>query len=253
MNSTDSSPTHSPYNTKQPQPPTSENLEEINKLQSIEVLEILSEGNFPVGLVYSPDDDDYYVLKIFPYEDDKISFNFTNEKILKTLDHPNILKAIASQDLRTDISDDDQTVNVSYFMTELAPYGDFCDLVMSKSLPIDEKLTRTYFHQLVEGVEYLHKNKIAHLDLKLENLLLGKKYILKLADFETSACFADKNAKPSKLFRGTADYRAPELLSGEIENPFAADIYSAGIILFTLMFRMFPYVEDKLTNGYDLQ
>lgn len=50
-----------------------------------------------------------------------------------------------------------------------------------------EKIVRTYFHQLVDALEYLHKSGIAHLDLKPENIALGDKFMLKIMDFELSA------------------------------------------------------------------
>lgn len=59
---------------------------------------------------------------------------------------------------------------------EYAPYGNFSKLMSKAKIYNDEKLTRTYFHQLVEGLEYLHSQDIAHLDLKFCNLLLGDDY-----------------------------------------------------------------------------
>lgn len=72
---------------------------------------------------------------------------------------------------------------------------------------------------------------MAHLDLKLENLMLGSKYELKLIDFDLS--YGPK----CKEFRGwgTADYRAPELINEFNLNALSkCDIYSAGIILFVM-------------------
>ena len=52
--------------------------------------------------------------------------------------------------------------------------------------------------------------------------------------------------------KGTANYRAPELGAGACKNTKAADIYSAGILLFVLLAGTFPYMEDALVQGHEL-
>ena len=128
---------------------------------------------------------------------------------------------------------------------EFCPYGDFTDLVSrTDMLMIDEKLLRTYFHQLIEGMEYLHSKGFAHLDLKPDNLLLAEDYILKISDFD-SACQSNDELI---TLRGTQNYRAPEIRKGNCEDPQAADIYSAGIILFSLKTGHYPFEESRREN-----
>jgi len=55
----------------------------------------------------------------------------------------------------------------------MAPYGDLTSLMLSNKVISDEKLVRSMFHQLISGIEYLHSQSIAHLDLKLDNLMIG--------------------------------------------------------------------------------
>jgi len=69
---------------------------------------------------------------------------------------------------------------------EHAPYGDLFCAVIAKGIRFDEKLVRSYFHQLVDGLTAMHKKGCAHLDIKLDNLLFGKDYRLKIADFDLS-------------------------------------------------------------------
>jgi len=132
---------------------------------------------------------------------------------------------------------------------EYAPYGDFFDLIMSRELT-DDVLIRTYFHQLVEGLEYLHSMGIAHLDLKLDNLLLGKNYLLKITDFDLAHSRRERN-KP--VSRGTTGYRAPEVWNEYFEDIFAADVYSIGIILFICITGEFPFVERETDRGKELR
>lgn len=132
---------------------------------------------------------------------------------------------------------------------EVAPYKDLAYLVRSTTLFDDEKMVRTFFHQLLEGVEYLHSKGVSHLDLKPENVLLGADFNLKIIDFDA----AYKKGDPHILSRGTRNYRAPEIRNETCMDPEASDIYSMGIILFVLMTGSLPYIEGKIINDLDLE
>jgi len=90
------------------------------------------------------------------------------------------------------------------------------------------------------------------LDLKPENLLLGADFKLKICDFD-SAFRVDKDNYITT--RGTASFRAPELKSesvGTDSTAYAADVFSAGVILFVLAIKMLPYNEKTPYKGKDL-
>jgi len=101
----------------------------------------------------------------------------------------------------------------------------------------------------MKGIEYLDSQGVAHLDLKLDNLLLGQDLKLKIADFDCS--YSKGDDKITSL--GTSNYRAPEITKQECSDPYAADIYSAGICLFVLMTGNFPYLEGAKIAGYELE
>jgi serine/threonine protein kinase len=98
-------------------------------------------------------------------------------------------------------------------------------------------------------LEYLHSEGIAHLDIKLDNLVLDENFQLKIIDF-------DRSYKKEDLFligKGTANYRAPELFTEKCTNPFSTDIYSAAIVLFVLFNgKHLPYNEGSLFREIDL-
>ena len=62
---------------------------------------------------------------------------------------------------------------------EYAKHGDFFDALITHRVPFNETLIRTYFHQLIDAMDALHSKGAAHLDIKLENLLIGDDYTLK--------------------------------------------------------------------------
>jgi len=88
------------------------------------------------------------------------------------------------------------------------------------------------FRQVLEGVEYLHKSDIIHRDLKISNLLLNSRGILKIADFGMAREIDNKPMTPQVV---TVWYRAPELLFGAREYTKAIDIWSVGLILGELL------------------
>jgi len=130
-------------------------------------------------------------------------------------------------------------------MYEFAPYGDFQELSAAYNFGMNEKLCRTYFRQLIEGLDYLHNEMMAHLDLKLENVVLGQDFKLKVIDFDLSANLTDENVKS----QGTPHYRPPEMLKGNTSYAEAADIYSAAVVLFTMIYGSLPFHETVDFDG----
>lgn len=94
---------------------------------------------------------------------------------------------------------------------ELATGGELFEF-LSFTGAFEEKLARTYFVQLIKGLEHCHRNGIAHRDLKPENILLSGDFILKLADFGFSHSFSKSNMNAMVTQCGTAGYMAPEML-----------------------------------------
>ncbi len=134
---------------------------------TLTVTKKLGNGKLFVYEVYSPNRKTNYALKLFP----KTKFGvkqYNKEKLMFPLQHPNIIKRIP-------IACEDPTFYP--LLTEFAKNGDFFELVTGGYLS-GEVLVRTYFHQLIEGLEYIHSQGIAHLDLKLENLMLGEDFKL---------------------------------------------------------------------------
>lgn len=196
-------------------------------------------GKSTLILVNSTKDSKNYALKIFAEDDASVeAFNHENE-ILSSLSHPNIIKCFPNNTL----SISKETFQYNLITMEYAPYGNFFNLILESSFAHNEKLIRTYFHQIIEGLEYLHSRKIAHFDLKLDNLLLGEDYRLKIADFDLSKKINEESS--SVLRGGSENYRAPEVLAGKCRDYCAADIYSIGICLYTLMTGVFPFIEEE--------
>jgi Serine/threonine protein kinase len=187
-------------------------------------------------------------MKAFPSSDFHPSPAWTRESQLVELRHPNVIRVIDAKFIR-EPNPNDKTMPNCYTLMELAPYGTFLDFVSSKRFDGDEILARTYFHHLIDAIEYLHNNGIAHTNISLENLVLGQDYQLKLVGFSN----LNSEKTGFRYSQGTKNFRAWEVKQGKSFSPKAADIYSAGIFLFVMKCGgMMPYVEDRPINGFDL-
>jgi len=216
--------------------------------QSFKIVQKLGQGKFPVYLIHSDECNQYFTMKVYPFKGGELNPRFLNEARFSCLNHPNVNPILALQP-ESECYYQGKYTNVSFLLSEFAPNKTFFEVFETSKIAFDETLARTYFHQLIDGIEYLHLNGVAHLDLKLENLLLSKNLTLKITDFDLSYKQNDKQISTT----GTKYYRAPELINKKCANTQVLDIYSAGIILFVFKTGgILPHLEEGLIHGINL-
>jgi len=139
--------------------------------------------------------------------------------LLKELDHPNVVRLI----------------EIIHDVDKLTLVFEFCDQDLKQHLDahfgiIDPTKIKWFMYQLIKGVEYCHKRRVFHRDLKPQNLLISKKdNTLKLADFGLARAFTVpvRNYSPEVV---TLWYRAPEVLMGYKNYSTPIDMWSIGCI-----------------------
>lgn len=210
--------------------------QEPNVKHSLQILKKVSQGKFSVYHAYSPAHRAEYALKLFPKDEVGLR-QYTKETIMFSFSHPNIIKHIPAT------VGSGKNTHCYSILTEFAKYGEVFDLVIGRVFNT-EILVRTYFHQLVAGLEYIHSQGVAHLDLKLENLMIGSGFTMKIIDFDQAQRLKDKKITSG----GTEGSRAPEVIDGSCTNFQAADIYSLGVILYALKSSTAPFLEETTQN-----
>jgi carbon catabolite-derepressing protein kinase len=107
-----------------------------------------------------------------------------------------------------------------------------------------ESRGRRFFQQLISGIEYSHKLKIVHWNLKLENVLLDDDLNVKIADFGLSDEI--KHGDFLQTSCGSPNYAAPEVIKGGLYTGPEIDVWSCGVILYVMLCGRLPFEDDDL-------
>ena len=118
----------------------------------------------------------------------------------------------------------------------------------NEEIDFTEAKNKKFFCQILSAIEYLHKNKIVHRDIKLENILFDDNEDAKLIDFGLSKYIKNNELLSDKP--GSEIYTAPEiLLTDDKYDGFLADIWSLGICFYAMKFFNFPFLNENY-NSY---
>lgn len=154
--------------------------------------------------------------------------------ILSSLNSPYIIQCLGK-----DISCEGRKLNL---LMEYMAGGSLSDLAGKFGGALDENVIRVYTRQILEGLNYLHKNGIVHCDVKCKNVLLGSSGNIKLGDF---GCAKRLLPTDSCTASGTPLWMAPEVLrnpQGGLE--FASDVWSLGCTVIEMVTGRPPWGGD---------
>ena len=178
-------------------------------------------------------------------EEQKIHNQMNHKYIIKCLDYMN-------ESNLTNKYIGDKTV--MYLSTEFAENGDLLSFMQKvskdpKNIGLPLKLIKTWFQQILTGLEFIHEEGFCHRDIKLDNILLSNDYLVKIADFGCSVSMnANENGKNGLCsIKGTENYMAPEIWENDllkekkIYNGEKIDIFSLGVVLFSMVFNGHPF------------
>ena len=132
--------------------------------------------------------------------------------------------------------------------------GDLLGFIRKRG-KLSESVGKLIFKQLIEGLKYIHKKKVVHRDIKLDNILIDLTNTIKICDFGVSRKFVDKDELMYEHC-GTPAYIAPEIFENHGYKGTGCDIWSAGVTLYYMLGGVQPFkansileLEKTIMNG----
>ena len=126
-----------------------------------------------------------------------------------------------------------------YILLELCSNQTLNELVKRRKR-LGELEVQCYSLQIIRALKYIHNHRIIHRDLKLGNLFLTSKLELKLGDFGLAAKL-EYDGQRRKTVCGTPNYVAPEILEKKNGHSYEVDIWSLGVVIYTMLFGVPPF------------
>ena len=182
----------------------------------------------------------------FSKKQNKDKDEFQEIGILKKLHNKNITNIYAFTKVGT---------TMHYCVLELGKHGDLerFTKVLLKRKVLPETILCYFAFQILEALEYIHKCKIIHNDIKQGNIVVDANLDIKLTDFSVSCTYAsfDPDDLVEFPFMGTSKYICPEILGHvqmAVKEACKIDLYSLGVTLYELAFGKYPYNLNEIEN-----
>jgi serine/threonine protein kinase len=167
--------------------------------------------------------------------DDEAVTRLTRElNFMKQMRHPFIAEFY-------EYLEDDQA---HYYCMEYAEHESLLNFISTNG-PLSEAQVRHYFSQLVSVLEYLHNDlRVCHRDVKAENILLDRHNNIRVIDFGLANQFTASRPLLNTAC-GSPPYASPEMIKGQPYSQ-ASDIWSSGIVLYSMATGLLPFDDDNL-------
>ena len=199
-------------------------------LSSFNLIKHLGRGKFGMVSLIHNNNYIYAIKAISRVEADRkkrfASYLIWERRIMLSLDHPFIVKMVRG--FKND-----------YFVFLLIEYvNGIClkELINQQIKLFTVGDTRFYVANILLAIEYMHKKKIVHRDIKPNNIMVNSNGYLKLIDFGTAKLINNY----TNTIIGTPHYMAPEILLGKGYS-FSVDFWSLGVCAFELFYHRYPF------------
>nr|ACT98268.1 cdk2-like protein [Schmidtea mediterranea] len=228
-------------------PKTFQNIDKYKKISA------LGEGTY--GIVFEAFDK--FTGKVYAIKKIKAKENLQNfplsslneVKTLKSVSHENIiyLKEICiKQNIVNGVFE------FNYFLIfEYCEY-DLLKLLKDRNVRLTFANIKSIMEQSLRGLNHLHEKGFMHRDIKLENILINKHGVIKLADFGMADLMKRFQNQPLLKLMGTLIYASPEILFGETNYTNSVDIWSLGCVFYEIFARNHLFNGQNIDNQLQL-
>ncbi|XP_071319736.1 myosin light chain kinase, smooth muscle-like isoform X2 [Trachinotus anak] len=162
-------------------------------------------------------------------------------ELMNCLHHPKLVQCLAAYDTRSEM----------VMVMEYIAGGELFERIVDENFEHTEPTSARYMQQILEGMQYVHKQNIVHLDLKPENIVCvdttGTQ--IKIIDFGLASKLED--GKPLMVMHGTPEFVAPEVINYEPVG-LETDMWSIGVICFILLSGESPFQGNNDAETFSL-
>ena len=123
--------------------------------------------------------------------------------------------------------------------------GDLLGFIRKRG-KLSESISKLIFKQIIEGLKYIHKKKIVHRDIKLDNILIDLTNTVKICDFGVSKKILNGDIMYDHC--GTPAYIAPEIFGNKGYEGFLCDVWSAGVTLYYMLSGIQPFRANSIKD-----
>ena len=121
--------------------------------------------------------------------------------------------------------------------------GDLLGFIRKRG-KLSESVSKLIFKQLIEGLKYIHKKKVVHRDIKLDNILIDLSNTIKICDFGVSRYYSNEELMFEHC--GTPAYICPEIFENNGYKGTGCDIWSAGVTLYYMLGGVQPFKANTI-------
>ncbi|XP_060118705.1 myosin light chain kinase, smooth muscle isoform X1 [Heteronotia binoei] len=154
--------------------------------------------------------------------------------IMNCLHHPKLVQCVDAFEEKANI----------VMVLELVSGGELFERIIDEDFELTERECIKYMKQISEGVQYIHKQGIVHLDLKPENIMCVNKTGTKIKLIDFGLARRLESAGSLKVLFGTPEFVAPEVINYEPIG-YATDMWSIGVICYILVSGLSPFMGDN--------
>ena len=178
------------------------------------------------------------------YNKEKHANNIKEIKIANKLKNQNIINFMGMKNIKQENYDIDCLILEYSKLGNLRHFQKHC----LKKLYLSESMLCYFSYQILKGLRYCHMNKVAHYDIKPQNIIIDNHLDLKIIDFSISIDYKNLRNKIKLPNQGTNHYMAPEVLNSEVINIKdleKLDLYSLGVMLYSFSNNSYPYESSN--------
>ena len=218
-----------------PMPQLEDFVQKTNPHDFLKDLELMDEGSTcKIYKATDPKTGEAIAVKEMNITEANKKLLFDETRLMASMDHPNIIKFYSAHMLGDTL----------WIIMELMDGGSLTNV--ATYCDVQEPHIALFAREVLQALDYMHKHKKIHRDIKTDNVLLKENGEVRLADFGYTAQLESPD-ETRKSIVGTPYWMAPEVIKGEAQS-YPADIWSVGCTCVELIEGAPPYCElDAMT------